>query len=356
MNRLSALKPAIQHLRRNSDHAYFAHSFRPLIEAEPMHVARSLSLRWLISVLDTYADYGDQAEALGALLGVLIGNGEKLRQTERRVYHPSVEAPAQRVGPEPLFEDLTCFVSDRQADMHRHLARRLRSALRHREHLRIIIDEMIRRLGRREDTLLGRLDAAHDRDLTTELRLGRDYKALYDRLFAAGYNRAYEETQGSHGAAWLFPEMAHLAVESLTVLDVGCGRGGGLYWWRDRGRMASGCDVSDVPSSVPGCQIDQLDARDLFSYADGEFALVVCCDTLEHLEEQDAIGAIYELIRVAGEYVGITVSNQPAERWAGVAGHDLHLTRRPADWWRDQLTKAGATVIRESGLQFIAEV
>lgn len=96
-------------------------------------LARQLSLRWLVSCLDTWADHAPLAEAAGALALATLVNTVKLAETERLVMRDPVHDPARvaalaRDFPVPLFGGLNAFRLE-SGDMVRNLFRRLEIVL-----------------------------------------------------------------------------------------------------------------------------------------------------------------------------------------------------------------------------------
>ena len=57
-----------------------------LVENNTAQVCREADTRWLVSILDTYADFGDEVEKRNALLVVQIANFEKLWATNLLMY------------------------------------------------------------------------------------------------------------------------------------------------------------------------------------------------------------------------------------------------------------------------------
>jgi 2-polyprenyl-6-hydroxyphenyl methylase/3-demethylubiquinone-9 3-methyltransferase len=158
----------------------------------------------------------------------------------------------------------------------------------------------------------------------------------------------------------------------LAALDVGCG--GGLLA-EELARL--GCAVTGVDPSAPSLAVARSHAEDgdlaiayveapaeQLPFADGTFALVTCCDVLEHLA--DPAAALAEIARVLAPG-GVFLYDTPnrtllswlvlielAQRWPAtrIAPRDLHDWRRflrPAEL-RGLLARRGLAPCWETGL------
>lgn len=139
------------------------------------------------------------------------------------------------------------------------------------------------------------------------------------------------------------------AESRLRILDVGCGTGGTLEALADLGSVV-GADISAEALSfcrqrghmaLAKCRIEAL------PFAQGAFDVVVCCDILEHVADDEA--GLREVLRVLrpGGMVVITV---PAYRWLW-SEHDealSHLRRYERGMLRRKLAAVGARLVRLS--------
>lgn len=110
----------------------------------------SMSLRWLVSALDTFADHAEAPnEAELAILGSLLLNTVKLYETERRFLAPSDSNPSARVAiskpPPVMFDGVTAFAVGR-GDMPRNLLHRLSQHLNQKGVVTVILREVIGRV------------------------------------------------------------------------------------------------------------------------------------------------------------------------------------------------------------------
>lgn len=127
-----------------------------------------------------------------------------------------------------------------------------------------------------------------------------------------------------------------------NLLDVGCGRGGMVTEARSGGIKAEGCDIAPCKPWITRATLPRL------PYATGQFDVVGCFDVLEHLPESDIPAACAELIRVTGKRLIVSVAWCSDPRMVDGVEVELHLTRRPIDWWREQFD-AASTVIPSPG-------
>ena len=166
--------------------------------------------------------------------------------------------------------------------------------------------------------------------------------------------------------------VCHLDPHGLVTLDVGCG--GGLLA-EELARL--GCTVTGVDLSEPSLAIARAHAAhgdlaiayvaasaERLPFADASFALVTCCDVLEHLDDPDA--ALAEIARVlapGGVFFFDTPSRTllswlvlielaqrfPPTRIAPPHLHDWRRFLRPAEL-RRALIRHGLTPRDEMGL------
>ncbi|MEM9387801.1 MAG: hypothetical protein AAGA68_22295 [Pseudomonadota bacterium] len=156
----------VVHLRRGVDldatrGALFALTLHP---ETGDFLARELSLRWLVSVLDSYADHAPLGHAAGALgLSVLV-NAVKLAETERLIVGDPAHDESRRAQlaarfPTPLFGGVNAFRLE-SGDMVRNLFERLETVLQDEPFL-IAACERVRRELREQPNLLSRLSVYH---------------------------------------------------------------------------------------------------------------------------------------------------------------------------------------------------
>lgn len=174
-----------------------------------------------------------------------------------------------------------------------------------------------------------------------------DYQELYDRLRKEGYHE--KEDASTHLAPYI--PWLQSKLDYKTVLDIGCSSGGSVPLLEAGGRKAAGVDVSELAvekGRALGRDIHHASAT-VLPFADNEFDLVVSADAFEHLHEDDADAAVNEAIRVASKYIFMKIAEHQdvGQPWKDIAGHPLHLTTRPIEWWMKKFAHAGDFIRRE---------
>ncbi len=138
--------------------------------------------------------------------------------------------------------------------------------------------------------------------------------------------------------------------ENLRVLDAGCGTGGTLAALEGIGEL-SGCDISGEALGMCRSRgFERLTQSNVgaLDYEDESFDVVINCDVLEHVEDDEA--AIAELTRVLRPG-GIVVLTVPAHQWLW-SEHDEaldHLRRYAERQVRELMEGAGLRVEKLTG-------
>ncbi|MBZ4322083.1 bifunctional 2-polyprenyl-6-hydroxyphenol methylase/3-demethylubiquinol 3-O-methyltransferase UbiG [Streptomyces huiliensis] len=137
-------------------------------------------------------------------------------------------------------------------------------------------------------------------------------------------------------------------LDGLNVLDIGCG--GGLL---AEEFTRAGCRVTGIDPSQPSLDAAAEHAKEQgldityrqgtaeeLPFAEGEFDLVYCCDTLEHVTDVDrAVAEASRVLRPGGHYLYDTINRtfaswlvmvKMAQDWPSVswAEKDLHVWRQ----------------------------
>ena len=177
-----------------------------------------------------------------------------------------------------------------------------------------------------------------------------DYETLYDTLRASGYHA--HEDNSSHLAPYIPWIVDKLRIQ--TALDIGCSAGMSLELLGRAGIRACGVDVSQqaVNKGVGlGRRIQQASATHL-PFDDASFDLVCSADVFEHLAPQDVPTACSEAARVAKKYLFFKIAEHEdtTQQWKELAGHPLHLTTRPIEWWKEQFQGVGRVIRQEREL------
>jgi SAM-dependent methyltransferase len=137
------------------------------------------------------------------------------------------------------------------------------------------------------------------------VRTRRFSKNLYRKIFGKKRRREISELSTSriHQSVLRAIATAPAMPSSGDYLDVGSGTGellrlvGARYPFR-----SFGCDYTDKLLSVSGPRIDTVDLnRQPLPYSDNRFALVICIETIEHLENyREVIREIFRVLQPGG--------------------------------------------------------
>lgn len=174
------------------------------------------------------------------------------------------------------------------------------------------------------------------------------YIDLYSKLYALGY---HADPNYSH-AKNLFHQLQRLeheqAIDFDSVLDIGCSHGWALKHFLLSGKDVEGIDPSTI--AVLECEKNKVPAHlgvahDL-PFNDQQFDLVISTDTFEHIDPDHVEESIQELQRVANNVIAMRICPQVDQaHWKQHAGHDLHLTVKPIEWWLEKIQLPGWALV-----------
>ena len=180
------------------------------------------------------------------------------------------------------------------------------------------------------------------------------YSTVYNKLYAIGY---HADPNYSHSYGLI--EYLLRECEFDTVLDVGASTGAAVHNLSFSGKSAMGLEVSFDAATralyhgrpvLWGCatRIPLVN-----NYCD----VVMSTDMLEHLRKEDVGQAIAEMCRVAKKYVALKICSLPeAAGWGKRVGvEDLHLTKKPIEWWIDEFLVHGGKVKYHQGDTFVID-
>lgn len=158
--------------------------------------------------------------------------------------------------------------------------------------------------------------------------------------------------QFSPGAGHVEDAIAKLGIKAGdTLMDFGCGTGRATKDFLDRGVKAAGTDFAPnaLEEDVPFTLAALWDLHVLGPIADWAF----CCDVMEHIppERVDIVlRNIANTIGLRGAYFAI---DSTRDDMGQIIGQTLHMTVRPPEWWREQLSKHFASVEQHEGGVFV---
>jgi hypothetical protein len=137
----------IRELRNGRDSERNWLEFRAVVEADPGVLVPQLSIRWLVSICDTYADFAVPPQSCHAVLlstfVTMLRLAETCRFTRPVIDEARWEETRTRIR--PLYDGLTTFAIDRQ-DTFLNLARRIARQLSGDPLMETFWREILRRL------------------------------------------------------------------------------------------------------------------------------------------------------------------------------------------------------------------
>lgn len=192
---LDTIRPLIVNLRRGIDAEQSWQQLRTIVEGQGEQLCRQLNTRWLVSICDTYVDFGTEIERRNAMFITMLANLEKVGQTFvmwRVNYVDPFEVPASHQPRKlKLWDGMTSMHLD-IGDVTNNLFRRLDNLLASTPHLHAIFKTVIARIAS-HDTILGTLNKRHGHVFETNLKW-RDAPS-YDRWRESGELPALPSTR-----------------------------------------------------------------------------------------------------------------------------------------------------------------
>lgn len=131
-------------------------------------------------------------------------------------------------------------------------------------------------------------------------------------------------------------------IKYATFMDVGCGRAESVDIARSFGLDARGCEIA------PGrCERDDVDLLEIgaidLPYETDSFDIVTSMDVLEHIEPENVLKCLDEILRIARHIVLIGVPSTPT------TDPRDHQTVEPPRWWKHRLRERSQHVNDISG-------
>lgn len=162
---LNIILPLIQNLRRNIDVENNWRKLHEIIETNIHDICKTLNTRWLISICDTYIDYGSAIESRNAMMIVLIVNMEKLAQTNLFMYDLNINKnklkKLKTEKPFELWDGMTSF-NLAKGNMTKNLFKRLNKLIEDTPVIEKIYYTVLERI-KNNDTILANLNKHHKR-------------------------------------------------------------------------------------------------------------------------------------------------------------------------------------------------
>ena len=152
------------------------------------------------------------------------------------------------------------------------------------------------------------------------------YEDLYNDLYSNSQN--YKTTLNwewsQHYGGLIEGVLKPSGIKYDSLLDIGCGNGVGLRYFKDQGKEVYGVDVSKIAieiSKEKGLNCKVASATKI-PYPDNFVDLVMSVETMEHLTPEDQEQSFKEMFRVSKKYVAHQISATPEVN----SGRNIHLT------------------------------
>jgi len=162
---LNQVEPLIVKLRKDFDLKNNWPKFRNIVEKNIDRICEELDTRWLVSICDTYVDFGDPIEKRNAMLIVQVANFEKLWATDLLMYdvkiNPQKLDKLKKNKVIPLWDGVYSF-NINHGDMTNNLFRRLNNLMQETSVLNKIYLTVLKRI-KENDTALANLAKYHQR-------------------------------------------------------------------------------------------------------------------------------------------------------------------------------------------------
>jgi SAM-dependent methyltransferase len=171
----------------------------------------------------------------------------------------------------------------------------------------------------------------------------------------AGDFTPYMEYKGQQSSARFLPK---IAVEGLSVLDVGCGPGNMLKWLHSKGaKRVVGCDqapgmIEQAKRNTPSDVQVFLTDGDALPFHDGEFDLVMTNTVLQHNPDERRTNLLREICRVSAKSV-ILMEDTSLVMRPKTLGTGLYQNfyPRPVGWYAGAASTFGLDLVELDYLQ-----
>ena len=303
MSKLDKLQSSIKHLRRNRDIGAWRR-FRDYYEANYKSVCYRYNTRWLVSIADTYADYGDKQKSALAHQIVTIAAFEKMNRsyTDRSL-----------VSQGTTWDGMSKLSRGPGADMVKNWLRRLKRNMTNIPPLWWLCQTVLLRIAMTEGSIFEIIDRDATNS-TTQMVLDTCRNRNCGEYIKLHKERRYGTSAKRHET------VVRSYLDNGSVIDWGCGRSS-VRW-----------DNSTTYYYDP--------AIDSLSRLPPKANTIVCLDVLEHLHVADIVSNVFLMKRFADTLI-FRISTRKAGHTL-LNGQNAHATVKPAAWWNELL---GALVL-----------
>ena len=188
---------------------------------------------------------------------------------------------------------------------------------------------------------------------------GLSTPAAWDALYREGRYRTWPNESLVAWVAETWGDVSRAARKAISILEVGCGAGGNLWFLADEGFSACGIDTSSealaearrvrnsIRSYVPWYELHQYDVLSS-QFPSAWFDAVVDVTCLQHFSENDHFRALLEIRRIL---------NSKGRFWSyrlgsGTVGYQQIFPGNPPAWlpmekeMREQLRLSGFSAVK----------
>jgi len=121
-----------------------------------------------------------------------------------------------------------------------------------------------------------------------------------------------------------------------SVLDLGCGVGPYLYFWKLLGKEAKGIELSQW--AIDHAVAPNISQGDITDFKSGGAELVTAIDVLEHIDYDKIQQAIDNVCKATEENLLISV---PVIGDSNLDKDETHKIKEKKEWWIKQFTDRG---------------
>jgi predicted TPR repeat methyltransferase len=182
-----------------------------------------------------------------------------------------------------------------------------------------------------------------------------DLKNYFDKDYFESHNKS---NYGSYCDFPFFRDVARFIYDTITpssVLEFGCARGFIIKWLRRLGVDAHGVDISEYAISTSPEEVKPyLELGDITNYVpQRQYDLVLCLETIEHVEPIDSLKVAKCLYDCTREYCLIST---PLTHKEGTNDNDKdndhsHVNIHTKDYWVNIFKRVGFEVLFVKNLE-----
>jgi hypothetical protein len=155
------------------------------------------------------------------------------------------------------------------------------------------------------------------------------------------YERVWCEVE-RYGKDWTNPNLAGRIKRwvrggipaDATVMDFGCGNATSLEWLDSVGYFALGVEIARNATDHPGVIVG--DMRNGLDLPISDYG--ICIDFMEHIPIDDVDGVLARIASVVTCGVLFVIARDEDKDGVSI-GQQLHLTRKPREWWDERLVQ-----------------